>query len=126
MQDKTICHILEWTEAGKRPEWASISHLDCRTKAYWAQWDSLAVKEGVLYQRWELTAIGKVTWQLELPKGLCSSVFKQLHDNPVGGHLGFSKTLAKAVKGSTGFIAAVTLKNGVKGATSVLLEKALG
>ena len=95
MEDKTICHVPGWKEAGKRPEWASIAHLDSITKAYWAQWDSLAVKEGVLYHRWELTELGKVTWQLVLPKGLRTSVLKQLHDNPVGGHLGVSKTLAK-------------------------------
>jgi len=41
-----------------------------------------------------------VTWQLVLPKGLRTNVLKQFHDNPVGGHLGVSKTLAKAVGGS--------------------------
>ena len=106
----------------------------------------MAIKEGVLYHRWELPELGKVTWQLVLPKGHRTSVLKQLHDNPVGGHLGVSKTLAevcerfywihcrrdveewwlKSVKGSTGFIVAVMLKNGVKGVTSVLLEKTLG
>ena len=95
MEDKTICHILGWKEAGKRPEWTSIAHLNSITKAYWAQWDSLAVKEGVLYHRWELPELGKVTWQLVLPKGHRISVLKQLHDNPVGGHQGVSKTLAK-------------------------------
>lgn len=57
--------------------------------------DSLAVKEGVLYHRWGLTNLGKVTWQLVLLKGLCTSVSKQLHDNPEGGHLGVFKSLAK-------------------------------
>ena len=95
MEDKTIYHILQWKEAGKCPEWASITHLDSTTKAYWAQWDSLAVKEGVLYHQWELTELGKVTWQLVLPKGLRTSVLKQLHDNPARGLLGVSKTLAK-------------------------------
>ena len=83
MEDKTICHILGWKEAGKRPEWASIAHPNSTTKAYWAQWDSLAVKEGVLDHRWELAELGKVTWQLVLPKRLRTSVSKQLHDNPV-------------------------------------------
>lgn len=95
MEDKTIRHILGWKEAGKCPEWGSIAHLDSATKAYWAQWHSLAVKEGLLYRRWELTKLGKVTWQLVLPKGLRISLLRQLHDNPVGGHLGVSKTLAK-------------------------------
>ena len=95
MEDKTVCHILGWKEAGKRPEWASIAHLDSTTKTNWAQWDSLAVNEGVLYHRWELAKLGKITWQLVLPIGLRTSVLKQLHDSPVGGHLGVSKTQAK-------------------------------
>ena len=48
-----------------------------------------------LYDRWESTKPAKVTWQLVLPKGLCTSVLKQLHDSPVESHLGISKTLAK-------------------------------
>ena len=72
-----------------------------------------------------LVLVVVVRWQLVLPKGLRTSVLKQLHDNPLGGHLGVSKTQAKVCDtGSTGFIAAVTLKIGVKGPTSVLLEKA--
>ena len=62
MEDKTICHILGWKEAGKRPEWASIAHLDSTTTAHWAQWDSLAVKEGVLYHRWELADLVVVAY----------------------------------------------------------------
>ena len=95
MEDKSICHIMGWKEAGKFPEWASIAHPHPTTKAYWAQWDSFAVKEGVLNHRWELPELGKVTWQLVLPKGLGTSVLKQLHDNHVGGHIGVSKTLPK-------------------------------
>lgn len=94
MEDKTICHILGRKEAEKRPEWASIAHPNSITKAYRAQWDLLAVKEGVLYHQWELTELGKVTWQLVLPKGLLIRPLKQLHDIPEGGHLGVSKTLA--------------------------------
>ena len=95
MERKTIYHILGWKEAGKRPEWASITYLNFTTKVHWAQGDSLAVKEGVLYHWWELTKLGKVTWQLVLPKGLGTNVLKQLCDSPVGGHLGVCKTLAK-------------------------------
>ena len=95
MERKTIYHILGWKEAGKRPEWASITYLNFTTKVHWAQGDSLAVKEGVLYHWWELTKLGKVTWQLVLPKGLYTHVLKQLCDSPVGGNLGVCKTLAK-------------------------------
>ena len=76
MERKTIYHILGWKEAGKRPEWASITYLNFTTKVHWAQGDSLAVKEGVLYHWWELPKPGKVTWQLVLPKGLGTNVLK--------------------------------------------------
>ena len=122
MEDKTIYHILQWKEAGKRPEWASITHLDSTTEAYWAQWDSLAFKEGVLYHQWELTELGKVTRQLVLPKRLCTSVLKQLHDNPVRDHLGVSKTLTKVRERFYW----IHCHCDVEGVTSVLLKKAPG
>ena len=122
MEDKTIYHILQWKEAGKCPEWASITHLDSTTKAYWAQWDSLAFKEGLLYHQWELTELGKVTRQLVLPKRLCTSVLKQLHDNPVRDHLGVSKTLTKVRERFYW----IHCHCDVEGVTSVLLKKAPG
>ena len=61
MTDRTISHILKWKETDKRREWASIAHLDSVTKAYWAQWESFFLKEGVLYHRWESREPGKET-----------------------------------------------------------------
>ena len=34
---------------------------------YWAQWDSLHLREGMLYQLWETPEGDKVVWQLVLP-----------------------------------------------------------
>ena len=48
-----------------------------------------------MYHCWESPELGKETWQLVLPTALCASVLKLLHDSPVGGHLGLSKTLGK-------------------------------
>ena len=86
---------MKWKEACNRPEWPAIAHLDSTTKAYWAQWDSLALKGGVLYHRWESPERGKETWQLVLPTALRAGVLKLLHNSPAGGHLGVSKTLGK-------------------------------
>ena len=95
MAHKSISHIVNWKDAGNRPEWPAIAHLDSTAKAYWSQWDSLALKEGVLYYRWESPERGKETWQLELPTALRAGVLKRLRDIPVGGHLGVSNTLGK-------------------------------
>ena len=48
MADRSISHIVKWKDSSHRPEWPAIAHLDSTTKAYWAQWDSLALREGVL------------------------------------------------------------------------------
>lgn len=85
---------MKWKDSGHRPEWPAIAHLDSTTKAYWAQWDSLALREGMLYHRWESPERGEETWQLVLP-ALRAGVLKLLHDSPVGGQLGVSKTLGK-------------------------------
>ena len=95
MADRSISHIVKWKDAGNLPEWPAIAHLDSTTKAYWAQWDSLDLKEGVLYHRWESPERGEETWQLVLPTALRAGVLNLLHDSPVGGHLGVSKTLGK-------------------------------
>ena len=49
----------------------------------------------MLYHRRELTELSKAAMQLVLWKGFRTSMLKQLHDNPVGSHVGVSKILAK-------------------------------
>ena len=95
MAERTISHILKWKETGNSPEWPAVAHLDLVTKAYWAQWDSLFLKEGGLRHRWESPELGKETRQLKLPTALRASVPKLLRDSSVGGQLGLSKTLGK-------------------------------
>ncbi|GFW08394.1 retrovirus-related Pol polyprotein from transposon 412 [Trichonephila clavipes] len=62
---------------------------------YWALWDSLHLKNGVLYRKWESDARKAFRWQLILPKARVSTVLKKLHGSPTGGHFGVMKTLQK-------------------------------
>ena len=65
------------------------------TKAYWSQWNSLVLKNGVLYRNWE-SADGKQTHlQLVLPEVRVPDVLKELHNSAAGGHFGVNKTLNK-------------------------------
>ena len=48
----------------------------------------MALREGVLYHRWESPERGEEAWQLVLPTALRAGLLKRLHDSPVGGHLG--------------------------------------
>ena len=66
---------------------------------YWAQWDSLRLQDGVVYQLWEMPAGDSTVRQLLLPKKFRADadadadVLCQLHDSKTAGHLGSSKTL---------------------------------
>ena len=95
-EDPSIKPILEWKqESATKPLWPTVSPYGACTKAYWAQWKSLVLKNGLLYRRWENTAGDGITLQLVLPKPLQRQAFKQLHEAPTAGHLGINKTIGR-------------------------------
>ena len=73
----------------------SVSPYSEDTKLYWAQWDSLSIKNGLLYREWEAPSGEYKTLQLLLPNKLRSHVLHSLHNTPTGGHFGVAKTLDK-------------------------------
>ncbi|GFX73381.1 retrovirus-related Pol polyprotein from transposon 412 [Trichonephila clavipes] len=88
--------IIEFKESSdEKPRWRDIAPFHPTTKRYWALWDYLHLKNGVLYRKWE-SDDGKIFWwQLILPKTRVSTVLKELHGSPTGGHFGVMKTLQK-------------------------------
>ena len=56
------------------------------TKNYWAHWDSLCLKDGVLYQLWETPQDDQVTWQLILYQNHYGQV-SYTHNTPRAGQL---------------------------------------
>ena len=53
-QDPDLGPVVQWMKSGgDRPDWPSVSVHSEITKIYWAQWDSLSMKDGVLYRKWE-------------------------------------------------------------------------
>lgn len=91
MEDTDIQPIIIWKESEQpRPVWNQVSPYSEPTKSYWAQWDSLELRGGVLYRHLEKPVGDVVTWQLLTPRS-----FRQLHSAPTAGHFGVSKTLAR-------------------------------
>ncbi|GFX38328.1 retrovirus-related Pol polyprotein from transposon 412 [Trichonephila clavipes] len=74
---------------------AVIAPFHPTTKRYWALWDSLHLRNGVLYRKWESDDGKTFRWQLILTKTRVSTVLKELHGSPTGGHFGVMKTLQK-------------------------------
>ncbi|GFU08046.1 uncharacterized protein TNCV_1527811 [Trichonephila clavipes] len=56
---------------------------------------SLHLRSGVLYRKWESDDGKTFRWQLILLKIRVSTVLKELHGSPTGGHFGVMKTLQK-------------------------------
>lgn len=96
LTDPDIKPILELIESSStRPSWQDISSYSPDTKRYWALWDSLHIRDGVLYRKWE-SEDGKTSkWQLVLPRSRIPEVLEQLHSSPTGGHFGVMKTIRK-------------------------------
>ena len=63
------------------------------TKYLWANRHQLAMKEGVLYYRWETNSHPR--YLLVVPESLKPTALKYCHDHATAGHLGQDKTLAR-------------------------------
>ncbi|GBM26371.1 hypothetical protein AVEN_239368-1 [Araneus ventricosus] len=54
LEDPAIRPVLEKKlNSGNRPFWQEIATESPATKRYWALWDSLHLKDSVLYRKWE-------------------------------------------------------------------------
>ena len=81
-----------------KPPWQEIAPFDAVTKAYWSQWENLALFEGVLYRKWFPQGKhmqSKPVYQIIAPAELRKRILKTLHDSPTGGHLGITKTVKR-------------------------------
>ena len=77
--DAILNRIRSWVEAGQRPEWSDVSALDKESKAYYSQWASLAVINGLLYRRWQAADGNGEIQQLLVPLGLREKVLQLVH-----------------------------------------------
>ncbi|GFX58413.1 hypothetical protein TNCV_319951 [Trichonephila clavipes] len=96
LADPEIKPIIEFKESSdEKPSWEDIASFHPTTKRYWALYDSLHLRNGVLYRKWESDEGKTSRWQLILPTTRISTVLQKLHGSPTGGHFGVMKTLQK-------------------------------
>ncbi|GBM78131.1 Retrovirus-related Pol polyprotein from transposon 297 [Araneus ventricosus] len=78
LEDPNIKPILEKKlYSADRPSWQEIAPESPATKRYWALWDSLHLKDGVLYRRWESDNGSSCRWQLILTKSRIPEVLRE-------------------------------------------------
>ncbi|GFV07696.1 retrovirus-related Pol polyprotein from transposon 412 [Trichonephila clavipes] len=94
MADPDIKPLIEFMESSSnKPSWQDISAYSPTTKQYWALWNSLHLRNSVLYRKFESEDGKTFRWQLVLPRSRIPEVLKELHGSPTGGHFGVMKTL---------------------------------
>ena len=68
----------------RQASWEDVAPLGSHTKAYWAQWSSLQLVDGVLYRLWETPEGDNVINQLEFLRPF-------LHSTITAGHFGLGE-----------------------------------
>ncbi|GBN76452.1 Retrovirus-related Pol polyprotein from transposon 297 [Araneus ventricosus] len=96
LEDPNIKPILEKKlNSADRPSSQEIAPESPATKRYWALWDSLHLKDGVLYRKWESDDGNSCRWQLILPNSKIPEVLRETHDSASGGYFVVMKSLSK-------------------------------
>ena len=94
-QDNDLKVIKDMISEGEKLTWQDVSKYSPEVKHYWARIDSLVLKNGKLYRKWESEDGSSYKLLLVIPKSHRELVLKQLHDGKSGAHLGVKKTLHK-------------------------------
>ncbi|GFX25170.1 retrovirus-related Pol polyprotein from transposon 412 [Trichonephila clavipes] len=93
-EDPVLRAVNTARESKRKLAWQGLAPFHPTTKRYWALW-TVHLRSGVLYRKWESDDGKTFRWQFILPKTKVSTVLKELHSSPTGGHFGVMKTLQK-------------------------------
>lgn len=97
-KDQIISLFFQKKCEGKRPLWQEISSLESSAKIYYNIWDSLEIKDNVLFRKWISPNFKLEVFQIVVPQSKVCEILKEAHDSPIGGHFGINKTLEKVRK----------------------------
>ena len=98
LADKDLAQILKWKQSGKRPFGPVVCCSSPVTRHYWNQWDTLEVRDGILYRRYTKQDCSGSYIQFLVPASLRKEILKLMHDSPISGHLGKKKTCARVLQ----------------------------
>jgi len=91
-EDHDIKSVIQWLTNDSKPDWNTVRTQSPTQKAYWHQWDSLKIIDGILYRQLEpLNESDIIVKQLLLPRLLKSEFLDSVHTG-LAGHIGMTKT----------------------------------
>ncbi|UYV73248.1 K02A2.6-like [Cordylochernes scorpioides] len=94
-EDRDLLPVINWKESGERPSWEDVTSHTPKTKSLWFLCNSLTLRDGVLYRKWESEDGKHESWKLVLPRSHVPLALQEMHSSPTGDHFGIRKTLAK-------------------------------
>ena len=97
-KDSSMLFLIQGKESERKPLHSEIPVRDVSAQIYWSYWDSLVLKDGILYKRWEAPNLRTSFLQLVVPRDRIKGILQETHDSPSGGHFGINKTLEKIRK----------------------------
>jgi len=97
-EDHDIKSVIQWLTSNDKPDWNTVRAQSPALKAYWHQWDSLRMIDGILYRQLEpLTEADITIRQLLLPRALQTEFLDSVH-TVLAGHMGMTKTSAHVTR----------------------------
>ena len=94
-EDPVLKIIIQYLEAGSKPNWKEISNAGEQTKSFLACWKNLSIQEDLLFRKNIESKLKQVSYQLVIPEVYRSNLLYHYHDSIIGGHLGVAKVYSK-------------------------------
>ena len=95
-QDADVGPVLKLVkEGGERPLWTTISHLSGDAKIILKFWDSLSIRDGLLYRKVERLDPPVHWFQLILPREFRDVAVHNAHDTATAGHNAAARAYAR-------------------------------
>jgi len=97
-EDYDIHAVIQWLTHDSKPDWNTVRAQSPALKAYWHQWDSLQIIDGILCRQLEpLNASDIIVKQLLLPRSLKTEFLDSVHTG-LAGPMGMTKTSAHVTR----------------------------
>ncbi|UYV75671.1 hypothetical protein LAZ67_13000963 [Cordylochernes scorpioides] len=85
-KDRDLLPVINWKESDERSSWEDVASHSPKTKSLWRLWNSLILRDGVLYRKWESEDGKRESWKLVLPRSHVPSALQEMHSSPTGNH----------------------------------------
>ena len=110
MQDTNIAPILKAKMEGNKPTSKDMEAEAPETRHYWVIWDTLHLRDGVLYRDRPRRCGEQEVKQVVVPRDLRKQMLSMSHDSVTSGHFGVKRTKARLLQSAYWF----NMKNDVK------------